>query len=91
MATTDMYDAAYSAFISSRTESIERFTKAHGHEMKVATRDAVDRAIAASPSDEQSDKLRSALRGMMIFYGMDEDKDNGACVAVWDAAREAME
>ena len=45
---------------------------------------AYDRLVDAAPD------LLSALNGMMVFYGMDEDKDNGACGATWNKARAAV-
>ena len=38
----------------------------------------------------EAERLAVALIGMMVLYGMDEDRDNGACAVTWDAAREAL-
>ena len=42
-------------------------------------------AIKAAAPD-----LLEALRGMMVFYGMDRDRQNGACEVTWKKAETAI-
>lgn len=40
--------------------------------------------------EREVEQLRAALRGMMAFYGMDEDRYGGDCEVTWQKAWAAM-